>query len=248
MTELFLQPEAWMSLLTLTIMEIVLGVDNVIFISIVTSKLPETQQSKARMMGIFMALFFRIILLFFISYIVYQLKDDLFTVFEQGISWRDIILLAGGLFLIYKSSHEIFQKFEVDPEKVGSKVSKGFWAVVFEVLVIDIVFSFDSIITAVGLAQHLPIMIIAVVISMFIMMWSAKWISDFINKHPSMKMLALAFLLMIGMLLTVEAFDYNIPKGYVYFAMFFAIFVEVIDISAKKRSAKTVKLKEKYKE
>jgi predicted tellurium resistance membrane protein TerC len=246
MFELFLKPESWLSLVTLTIMEIVLGIDNVIFISLVTSKLEPNNQNKARRLGIFLALFIRIILLAFISHIVHDMTDPIFTVFDHPVSWRDVILMAGGLFLLYKSTLEIFELLEADEHEQSSRVKPTFWNVVFQVIIIDIVFSFDSIITAVGLAQDLPIMVLAVVISMLIMLFFSQAISIFIDKHPSIKLLALSFLLMIGMLLGAEAIGYHVPKGYVYFAMAFSVGVEVLNMKMKKKG-KPVDLKDIYK-
>lgn len=247
MFEIFLKPEAWLSLVTLTVMEIVLGIDNVIFISLVTSKLDKANQNKARRLGIFLALFIRIILLAFISHIVHDMVDPIFSIFDHPVSWRDIILMAGGLFLLYKSTLEIFELLEADEHDQSSKVKPTFWNVVMQVIIIDIVFSFDSIITAVGLAQDLPIMILAVVISMIIMLFFSQTIAQFIDKHPSIKLLALAFLLMIGMLLGAEAIGYHVPKGYVYFAMAFSVGVEVLKMRMKKKDSKPVELKDIYK-
>ncbi len=228
-------------------MEIVLGIDNVIFISLVTGKLPPQNQNKARRLGLFLALFIRLILLSFISYIVNEMTDTLFEVFGHGLSWRDIILLAGGLFLLYKSTLEIYELLEADPEEHSKKVNPTFWNVVLQVIIIDIVFSFDSIITAVGLAQDLPIMIAAVVISMIIMLFFSAAISKFIDKHPSIKLLALSFLLTIGMLLVAESFGQHVSKGYVYFAMAFSILVELLNMRMRKKSSKPVELKDIYK-
>lgn len=228
-------------------MEIVLGIDNVIFISLVTGKLPPQNQNKARRLGLFLALFIRLILLSFISYIVNEMTDPLFEVFGHGLSWRDIILLAGGLFLLYKSTLEIYELLEADPEEHSKKVNPTFWNVVLQVIIIDIVFSFDSIITAVGLAQDLPIMIAAVVISMVIMLFFSAAISRFIDKHPSIKLLALAFLLTIGLLLVAESFGQHVSKGYVYFAMAFSILVELLNMRMRKKSSKPVELKDIYK-
>ncbi len=244
---LFSRPEAWLSLITLSVMEIVLGIDNVIFISLVTGKLPPENQNKARRLGLFLALFIRLILLSFISYIVKEMVDPIITVFDQGFSWRDIILLAGGLFLLYKSTLEIYELLEADPEEQSKKVNPTFWNVVLQVIIIDIVFSFDSIITAVGLAQDLPIMIAAVVISMIIMLFFSAAISKFIDKHPSIKLLALAFLLTIGLLLVAESFGQHVSKGYVYFAMAFSILVELLNMRMRKKSSKPVELKDIYK-
>lgn len=244
---LFSRPEAWLSLITLSVMEIVLGIDNVIFISLVTGKLPPENQNKARRLGLFLALFIRVILLSFISYIVKEMVDPIFEIFGHSLSWRDIILLAGGLFLLYKSTLEIYELLEADPEEHSKKVNPTFWNVVLQVIIIDIVFSFDSIITAVGLAQDLPIMIAAVVISMIIMLFFSAAISKFIDKHPSIKLLALAFLLTIGLLLVAESFGQHVSKGYVYFAMAFSILVELLNMRMRKKSSKPVELKDIYK-
>jgi predicted tellurium resistance membrane protein TerC len=244
--ELFSKPEAWLSLITLSVMEIVLGIDNVIFISLVTSKLPAANQNKARQLGLFLALFIRIILLSFISYIVNEMTEPIIQVFSHALSWRDLILLAGGLFLLYKSTMEIYELLEAGAEGHEKKVNPTFWNVVMQVIVIDIVFSFDSIITAVGLAQDLPIMIAAVIFSMVIMLFFSSAISKFIDKHPSIKLLALAFLLTIGMLLVAESFGQHVSKGYVYFAMAFSILVELLNMRMRKKS-KPVELKDIYK-
>lgn len=245
--DLFSRPESWLSLITLSVMEIVLGIDNVIFISLVTSKLPAQNQNKARRLGLFLALFIRLILLSFISYIVNEMTEPIVHVFGHGLSWRDIILLAGGLFLLYKSTLEIYEMLEVDHEEASKKVNPTFWNVVLQVIVIDIVFSFDSIITAVGLAKDLPIMIAAVVISMIIMLFFSSAIAKFIDKHPSIKLLALAFLLTIGLLLVAESFGQHVSKGYVYFAMAFSIGVELLNMRMRKKSDNPVKLKDIYK-
>jgi predicted tellurium resistance membrane protein TerC len=249
---LFFKASTWISLVTLTLMEIVLGIDNVIFISLVTTKLPKEEQNKARKLGLFFALFIRIILLAFISYIVHQLKTPIFYLLDHGISWRDIILLAGGLFLLYKSTLEIVELLEDEPEEASSKVTPTFWNVVLMVILIDIVFSFDSIITAVGLAQFLPVMILAVIISMIIMLFFSGAIANFINKHPSIKLLALAFLLVIGIMLLVEGWSHEIAekynlKGYVYFGMAFSVMVEVLNMKMRKKKSDPVELKDIYK-
>jgi predicted tellurium resistance membrane protein TerC len=248
MFELFLQPEAWLSLITLTVMEVVLGIDNVIFISLVTSRLERSSQNKARRLGLFLALFIRVVLLGFISHIVNDMVHPLATFFNIPISWRSIILMAGGLFLIYKSTLEIFELLEANEHEAKTRVKPTFWNVVSQVIIIDIVFSFDSIITAVGLAKDLPIMVLAVVISMVIMLFFSEAISKFIDKHPSIKLLALAFLLMIGMLLGAQAIGYEVPKAYVYFAMAFSIGVELLNLKMKKKDTKSVELKDIYKE
>ncbi len=244
---LFTQPEAWLSLITLSIMEIVLGIDKVIFISLVTSKLKPEQQNKARRIGLFLALFIRVILLSFISYIVNEMVDPIVSFLDFNFSWRDIILLAGGIFLLYKSTIEIYELLEVDAEEKSKRVNPTFWNVVMQVILIDIVFSFDSIITAVGLAKDLPIMIMAVIISMIIMLFFSGAISKFIDMHPSIKLLALAFLLTIGMLLVAEGFGQHISKGYVYFAMAFSVLVEILNMRMRKKKNNPVELKDLYK-
>ena len=235
MFDAFLTFDGWMSLLTLTIMEIVLGIDNVIFISIISDKLSPEIQSRARFVGLAGALVIRIILLSFITYLV-GMDKSIFTIFNIGFSWRDLILVAGGLFLVYKSTTEIYEKMEGHVELHEEKINKSLSTAVMQIILLDVVFSFDSILTAVGLSNHIEIMVIAVVISMFVMLIFAKSIGDFINKHPSVKVLALSFLLMIGVLLIVEGFDQHVPKGYIYFAMFFSLVVEVINMYSNKRN------------
>jgi predicted tellurium resistance membrane protein TerC len=252
MIELFLKPETWLSLVTLSVMEIVLGIDNVIFISLVTGKLAKHDQNSARRLGIFLALFIRVVLLSLISYIVNELTDPILHLGEHPISWHDIILLTGGLFLLYKSTVEIYELLEVDSEVKSKDVPAKYWHVVFQVIIIDIIFSFDSIITAVGLAQELPIMISAVVVSMLIMLFFSGVIGNFINRHPSLKLLALAFLLVIGIMLIIEGWNhemgekYNL-KGYVYFAMAFSVGVELLNMRLRKKESKPVELKDLYK-
>ena len=230
---------------SLVLMEIVLGVDNIIFISILTGRLPAKQQEKARIVGIGLALVFRVALLFFITWII-GLNKTLFTVFELDITGRDIILIAGGLFLIYKSTTEVHEKLEGSEESESDKRTLTFGTAILQIILLDIVFSFDSILTAIGLVQSLTIMVLAVVIAMVVMLISANKISDFIHKHPTIKMLALSFLLMIGILLLVEGFHVHVPKGYVYFAIFFSLLVETLNIKVRKRT-KPVHLKQKIK-
>lgn len=224
-------PDIWISFLTLCALEIVLGIDNLIFISILTNKLPKQQQAKARQLGLSLALVMRIGLLFSISWIM-GLKDDLFAIWSVGISGRDIILILGGLFLIYKSVKEIHEKVEHAHEKEDelSKIA-SFNAVIVQIILIDMVFSLDSVITAVGMTDYVGVMVAAVIVSMVIMMLSASTISDFVNRHPAIKVLALAFLIMIGVALVAEGLDFHIPKGYIYFSMAFAIVVESINIA-----------------
>lgn len=232
MIELLSDPNTYISLLTLTAMEIVLGIDNLVFISIVSQRLPKEQQSKARTIGLALALLFRVILLMLISWII-GLTAPLFTVLNHAVSGRDLILLGGGLFLIAKSTTEIHHKIEGGSG--SSKTAQGatFLGIITQIVLLDIVFSFDSVITAVGLVQSIPIMVIAVIISMIVMLIFAGSISNFIARHPTVKMLALAFLLMIGTLLFAEGFHFEVPKGYVYFAMAFSIFVEVLNIKVR---------------
>ncbi|MBK6266625.1 TerC family protein [Marivirga sp. S37H4] len=240
--------DALISLLSLTLMEIVLGIDNIIFISILCNRLPLNQQDKARKLGLFLALLMRIALLFAITWLV-GLTAPLFTVFDFSLTSRDLILMLGGLFLIYKSTTEIHQKLEGEEEHEGEKKKLStFKAVIVQIILLDIVFSFDSILTAVGLVNNIWIMVIAVVISLVIMLVAAKSISNFINKHPTVKMLALSFLLMIGVLLFIEGFHVHVPKGYIYFAIFFSLVVEVLNLRMKSKKTKSVNLKQKYKE
>ncbi|MFK8008542.1 MAG: TerC family protein [Saprospiraceae bacterium] len=231
-------PDIWISFLTLCALEIVLGIDNLIFISILSNKLPKEQQGKARRIGLGLALIMRVGLLFSISWIM-SLTNDLFIVMGQGVSGRDIILIMGGLFLIYKSVNEIHEKFEdaQTEEKLDIAVS-GFREVVIQIVLMDIIFSFDSVITAVGMTDNIGVMIAAVIVSMIIMMLSADSIGDFVGRHPAIKVLALAFLIMIGIALIADGLDFHIPKGYIYFSMAFALMVEGINImtGARKKS------------
>jgi predicted tellurium resistance membrane protein TerC len=240
--EIFANPDTWISLLTLTFMEVVLGIDNIVFISIIVSRLPHDQQAKGRNIGLTLALVFRVILLLFISWIV-SASDPIFSInlpFTEedfAVSWRDIILFAGGLFLLAKSVTEIHNKLEGEEEgHGGGKVQATLSKVLIQIILIDIVFSFDSILTAVGLAQEVLIMIIAVILAMGIMLIFAKYVSDFVNKHPTVKMLALAFLILIGFMLVVEALHQHIPKGYIYFAMFFSLLVEMLNMQLRKKT------------
>jgi len=230
-------PDVWTALLTLCALEIVLGIDNLIFISILANKLPKEQQSKARQIGLSLALVMRVALLFSISWIM-GLTKDIFSVWATGISGRDIILILGGLFLIYKSVKEIHEKMEdaESPVMVSTK-AVTFKNVVLQIVLIDIVFSLDSVITAVGMTKYIGIMIAAVIVSMIIMMLAATTLSDFVNRHPAIKVLALAFLLMIGTALIAEGVDFHIPKGYIYFSMAFAVLVEFVNIRVGTRKS-----------
>ena len=233
--EIFYNAEAWVALFTLTFLEIVLGVDNVIFISIVTNKLPKDNQQYARRLGLSIALVFRILLLSIISWMTNSMTVPLFTVFNLGFSIRELILMAGGLFLLAKSTSEIHAKMENlhDPGHLGGGVVLS--KVIIQIILLDIVFSFDSILTAVGLTHDLPIMILAVVISLFIMIFFAGKISKFISDHPTLEILALSFLILIGFMLVLEALHVEVPKGYIYFAVFFSLLVEMINMRIQKK-------------
>jgi len=238
------QPEAWIALVTLTVLEIVLGIDNVIFISILAGKLPKQQQAKARQVGLGLAMITRILLLGFIAWIA-RLTAPLFGVFGHEVSGRDLILIFGGLFLIGKATFEIHDRLEGEEGHSGARVAATFGAVITQIVLLDIVFSLDSVITAVGMARHLPVMILAVIIAVIVMMWSAGSISDFVHKHPTLKMLALSFLLLIGVSLLAEGLGQHISKGYIYFAMGFSVFVEMLNLKIRAR-ARPVQLREAY--
>jgi predicted tellurium resistance membrane protein TerC len=211
-------PEMWIALFTLTMLEIVLGIDNIVFISIIVNKLPKEQQEKARKIGLFLAMFIRLALLLAISWVM-GLKETLFSIFSHDISGRDLILIIGGSFLIGKSAHEIYETVEVKHSNIKDKVVSSFGMALVQICALDIIFSLDSVITAVGMVEHVSIMMIAVVISIGVMLLAAKPIGDFVVNHPAIKMLALAFLILIGFILLCEGFDYHLPKGAIYFAM-----------------------------
>ena len=239
-------PNTWISLLTLTVLEIVLGVDNIVFISILSGKLPADQQKKARQTGLALALITRVLLLLSISWVI-GLTAPLFTVVGQAISGRDLILLIGGLFLLGKATFEIHERLEGGEEHQKNVKVTSFASVIAQILVLDIVFSLDSVITAVGMVDEVGIMITAVIIAVGIMLLSAGAISEFVNRHPTVKILALSFLLLIGMTLVAEAFDQHISKGYIYFAMGFSVFVEMLNLRAKsKKSPPPVELRQPY--
>ena len=242
-------PSAWLGLLTLTILEIVLGIDNLVFISILAGKLPADQQSRGRKVGLMLAMGTRILLLLALSWMI-GLVRPLFTIFSHTVSGRDLILLIGGLFLIAKSTREIHERLEGEEEHASSKAAVSFTRVVIQIMLLDIVFSLDSVITAVGMVGDLPVMVLAVVIAVIIMMVFSDATARFINDHPTVKMLALSFLLLIGLALLSEGLhvaDFHIPKGYIYFAMGFSVFVELLNLRARsKRKSKPVKLRNPY--
>jgi predicted tellurium resistance membrane protein TerC len=232
-----LTSENLVALLTLTLLEIVLGIDNVIFISILAGKLPEEERRKARLFGLGLALGARVLLLLSISWVM-RLKDDLFSVFGLGVSGKDLVLILGGLFLIAKATHEIHSKLEEEPHASSASARRSsFAAVVVQILLIDIVFSLDSVITAVGMVGEIAIMVIAVVVSIGIMMAFAGAIGSFVERHPTIKMLALSFLILIGVMLVAQGFDQKIDKGYIYFAMAFSLGVELLNLRFRKKSA-----------
>ena len=222
-------PEIWVALLTLTVLEIVLGIDNVVFISILAGKLPPEQQKRARTLGLGLAMLMRILLLLTIAWII-RLTEPLFTIFGQGFSGRDLILLGGGLFLLAKSTFEIHERLEGHQGNVSARVAPSFASVIVQIVLLDIVFSLDSVITAVGTAEHVEVMIAAVIIAVLVMLVSAGPISSFVERHPTVKILALSFLLLIGMSLVAESLGQHFPKGYIYFAMAFSVLVEALNL------------------
>lgn len=232
----FADPNLWLSLLTLTALEIVLGIDNLVFISVVAARLPSAQAEKARKLGLTLALGMRIALLASIAWII-GLKDPIFTIpfIEHTVSWRDVILLTGGIFLLAKGTHEIHGTIEGEDDHEAGAKQAAFGMVVGQIIVLDLVFSIDSVITAVGMAEHLPVMIAAVVIAMLIMLWSSGPVARFIQDHPTTKMLALAFLLLVGMALVADGMHFHIPRGYLYFAIAFSMLVEVLNLAAQNR-------------
>ncbi|KAF1722976.1 TerC family protein [Pseudoxanthomonas wuyuanensis] len=249
MLESLANPEIWIALATLTALELVLGIDNIIFISILAGKLPHQQRDKARRLGILLAAVTRIALLFSIAWII-GLTNPLFAVFGHDFSWRDLILIGGGLFLIGKATHEIHQKLEGASEEVKATAAATFGGVIVQIMLLDIVFSLDSIITAVGMVKEIWVMVAAVLISVGFMIVFARPIGGFVDRHPTVKVLALSFLIMIGLVLMADGFGQHIPKGYIYAAMAFSVFVELINLWIRKRSTDAarapVKLHERY--
>lgn len=238
MIDLIYSPEAWAALLTLTALEIVLGIDNVIFLSVLVSRIPEPQATRARRIGLALALIFRLILLSLLVWLT-GLTAPVFTIAEQAFSWRDIILIVGGLFLIAKATHEIHAEVEArEADHKTSDVQKAFFWVIVQIVVVDLVFSVDSIITAIGMAEHIEIMVAAVLIAMAVMYISSGPVARFVSDHPTTKMLALAFLVLIGVALVADGFQFHIPRGYIYFAILFSAAVELFNVLAKRNRSK----------
>jgi predicted tellurium resistance membrane protein TerC len=237
--DILFQPETYISLITLTFLEIVLGIDNIIFISIITDRIPEENQKRVRRIGLSLALILRIILLSLITWII-QLKEPLFWLFGQGVSVRDIILFSGGAFLLGKSVAEVHEKMEGEHHRKVKVDKHSFVYIIFQILMLDIVFSFDSILTAIGLSKQLPVMIAAVVIAMVVMIYFVEMISRFIKKHPTFQVLALSFLLLIGFMLILDSFHFDIPKGYIYFALFFSVMVEIVNMRIRKKEKQRI--------
>ena len=242
--ELLLNPEIWIAFFTLTALELVLGIDNIIFISIIVDKLPPEKREVARKIGLFLAMFMRIGLLLTLSWII-GMTEPVFTLFGSGISGRDLILIAGGLFLIWKSTGEVHQLLEGEEGEESRKVANSFAGVILQIMVIDLVFSLDSIITAVGMVSQVQVMIAAVVASVGLMMLFARAIGEFVSNHPTIKMLALSFLVVVGVVLLADGFGHHVPKGYIYFAMAFSVGVEMLNIRMRKKTT-PVDLREPY--
>lgn len=247
MFEWFASPEAWIALGTLTALEIVLGIDNIIFISVLVGRLPEHQRNRGRVLGLGLAMLARLALLFSLTWIM-GLTEPWFVVFGQEISGRDLILLGGGLFLLAKSTHEIHNSLEGESSDQQGVKAASFMSVMVQIAILDIVFSLDSVITAVGLVDEIGIMVVAIVLAVLVMMIAARPIGDFVDQHPTIKILALSFLILVGVTLMSEAFDVHVPKGYVYFAMAFSVAVEMLNIRLRKRLTKPLKLRKQLPE
>jgi predicted tellurium resistance membrane protein TerC len=239
------EPQAWIGFATLTLLEVVLGIDNIVFISILTDKLPGTQQSRARLIGLALAMVTRILLLFSLTWII-QLTAPLFVVLGEAISGRDLVLIVGGLFLLAKSTHEIHGNLEGEEGERSGRASPSFVSVLIQIMLLDIVFSLDSVITAVGMVDEIGVMVSAVVVAVVFMMFFAGSISSFVSRHPTVKILALSFLLMIGVALIAEGLDQHIPKGYIYFSMAFSLMVELLNQRVRRAHADVVKLRRPY--
>jgi predicted tellurium resistance membrane protein TerC len=240
MIELLYDPAVWASFLTLTVMEIVLGIDNIVFISVIINRLPPEQAERARRIGLALALIFRVVLLMFLAWII-GLKAEVFSVFGHAFSWRDLILLGGGIFLVYKATAEIHEEFEGETEEESAErlSVRSFANIIGQIIVIDLVFSVDSIVTAIGMAEHVEVMIAAVIVAVAVMYIASGTISDFIKRHPTTKMLALSFLLLIGVSLVADGMGFHIPRGYIYAAMGFSVMVEAINILAGRKRRKS---------
>lgn len=241
MFEWISSPEAWVALATLTTLEIVLGIDNIIFISILVGRLPEGQRDSARTIGIALAMITRLALLFSITWVM-RLENTWLSIFGQDLSGRDFILIVGGLFLLTKSTREIHASLEIEDEHVTSGASASFFSVLIQIAILDVVFSLDSVITAVGLVDQISIMVIAIVVAVAVMLFASKSIALFVDNNPTIKMLALSFLILVGMTLIAEGFDVHVPKGYIYFAMAFSLSVELLNIKLRKRKSRALKL------
>lgn len=243
MFEWIASPEAWLALATLTALEIVLGIDNIIFISIVVGRLPEKHRNSARIIGLALAMVSRILLLLSLAWMM-RLTSPLFTILSHEISGRDIIMILGGLFLLWKSTQEIWESLEGAEESHSqSSVRSKYWLVLGQIAIIDIIFSLDSVITAIGMADDVPVMVIAIVIAVGVMMVAAKAIGEFVDAHPSVKMLALSFLILVGVVLIGDGLDMHVPKGYIYFAMGFSVLVEMLNIHMRRKQAQPVELR-----
>lgn len=245
MLELLTTPAAWSAFLTLTALELVLGIDNIVFISILADRLPPESRNRARLIGLFLAMFLRVALLFTLAWAM-GLENPLFEVFGEAISGRDLLLLAGGLFLIWKSTTEVHVMLEGDHGSKSRRAPSSFAGVIVQILLIDVVFSVDSIITAVGLVDEIPIMVAAIIVSVILMMLFANPIGRFVSRHPTIKMLALAFLFMIGMVLIADGLDFHVPRGYIYFAMAFSVAVEMLNLRMRKGADEPVQLRQAY--
>lgn len=241
MFEWVTSPESWVALLTLTALEIVLGIDNIIFISILVSRLPEAQRNFARRVGLGLAMLTRLGLLFSITWVM-GLTKPWFTVLGNSVSGRDIVLIGGGMFLLFKATHEIHNSLEGAGDNAKNIVVTSMGMVLIQIAILDIVFSLDSVITAVGLVEHVTLMAIAIILAVLVMLMAAKAIGDFVEDHPTIKILALSFLILVGMTLIVEGFDVHIPKGYIYFAMAFSVGVEFLNLRMRKKTVETIKL------
>ncbi|MBT8371744.1 MAG: TerC family protein [Deltaproteobacteria bacterium] len=244
MFEWIFSAEAWLALATLTAIEIILGIDNIIFISILVGRLPENKRNFARRTGLILAMATRLALLFSIAWVV-TLKEPLFSILSQNISGKDIIMLGGGLFLIAKATHEIHMSLEGAEQKKQTRATMSLGTILLQISILDLIFSLDSVITAVGLAKHISIMAIAIVTSVMTMLFAAKAIGNFVDRHPTVKMLALSFLIMVGFTLIAEGFDVHVPKGYIYFAMIFSVSVELLNLRVRKKQMTTVVLHKK---